>query len=274
MNRKFVFLDIDGTLVGADGRVPKSAVEAIHQARRNGHRIFICSGRCRCEMHDNILCVPLDGIVGSAGAYVEIEGKVIFHRAMTEQMNKEVLDYLTERNMAIIVETNEELYGNDVAIRYIDDHVADCQLKNKPYDKPLFDLVKPMEQVAFPEKLGINKILFITKEHNPEQVRTDLGERYTVVDSAIALPGNSGEISEPGMHKGVGIETVIRYYGGDMTDTIGIGDGENDIGMLRACAVGIAMGNANPILKDIADYVTTSVGEDGIRNAFAKYGLI
>lgn len=274
MNTKYVFLDIDGTLVGADGKVPASAMTAIRQARENGHKIFICSGRCRCEMHENILCVPLDGIVGSAGAYVEIDGKVIFHRAMTEEMNARLLDYFLTRGMAILLETNEELYGNDVAIRYMQENVDYCEANGLPYDKPLYDMVRPLDAVKEPAKLAVNKLIYITKKYDPEEVRRDLGNEFTVVDSAIDMPGDSGEVSEPGMHKGVGIETVIRYYGADMADTIGIGDGENDMGMLRACAVGIAMGNANPILKEIADYETSSVGEDGIKNAFMHYGLI
>ena len=274
MSTKYVFLDIDGTLVGADGRVPESAVEAIRRARENGHKIFICSGRCRCEMHENILCVPLDGIVGSAGAYVEIDGRVIFHRSMTEKMNARLLDYFLSRGMAILLETNGELYGNDVAIRYMQENADYCEANGLPYDKPLYDLVQPLADVREPAKLAVNKLIYITKKYDPEEVRRDLGKEFTVVDSAIDMPGNSGEVSEKGMHKGVGIETAIRYYGADMADTIGIGDGENDMGMLRACAVGIAMGNANPILKEIADYETSAVGEDGIKNAFMHYGLI
>ncbi len=65
MNTKYVFLDIDGTLVDGNGVVPESAAEAIMKARKNGHKIFICSGRSRGEMHDNIMSVPLDGIIGS-----------------------------------------------------------------------------------------------------------------------------------------------------------------------------------------------------------------
>ena len=189
-------MDIDGTLVGADGRVPESAAEAIRRARENGHKIFICSGRCRCEMHENILCVPLDGIVGSAGAYVEIDGRVIFHRSMTEKMNAKLLDYFLSRGMAILLETNGELYGNDVAIRYMQENADYCEVNGLPYDKPLYDLVQPLADVQEPAKLAVNKLIYITKKYDPEEVRRDLGEEFTVVDSAIDMPGNSGEVSE------------------------------------------------------------------------------
>jgi len=101
-----------------------------------------------------------------------------------------------------------------------------------------------------------------------------LQHEFTVVDSAIALPGNSGELSEPGMHKGRGIDIVVKYFGADVADTIGIGDGENDIEMLRSAGVAIAMGNGKQALKDIADFVTTDIDKDGIWNAFMHYGLI
>lgn len=271
---KYVFLDIDGTLVDGNGVVPKSAADAISKARSAGHKIFICSGRSRCEMHANIMSVPLDGIVGSAGAYVEIDGEVIFHRPMTQEMNKRLFEYFVPKNMSIFVETNYELLVNDIGLDYVNRHIKWCKEHNEPYDKDLFDLAKPLADVDHPEQLGINKMLFVTNDYTLEQVKADMSDEFTVVDSGIRLPGNSGELSELGMNKGKGIECVLRYFNADVTDTIGIGDGENDIEMLRACGVGTAMGNANPVLKEIADYVTTDVDKDGLRNAFIHYGLI
>lgn len=274
MDTKYIFLDIDGTLVGRDAVIPNSAKEAINQARANGHKVFICSGRSRCEMHEDILSVPLDGIVGSAGAYVELEGRMIYHRPMTEKMNARLLDYFESKKMAVFLETNEDLLVNDIGFTYINQYIAYCKSRNEPYDKALFDMAKRLSEISEPAKLPVNKMLYVTMEYDPEDIRRDLQDEFTVVDSAIALPGNSGELSELGMHKGNGINIVAKYFRADLKDTIGIGDGENDMEMLRSAGVAIAMGNANPILKDIADFVTTDVDEDGIKNAFLHYGLI
>lgn len=274
METKYIFLDIDGTLVGRDALIPDSAREAIARVRANGHKVFICSGRSRCEMHEDILSVPLDGIVGSAGAYVELDEQMIYHRPMTEAMNQRLLDYFESREIAILLETNEDLLVNDIGLDYINQHIEYCKSRNEPYDKALFDLAKPLSEVPEPAKLAVNKLLYVTTKYNPEDIRRDLQDEFTVVDSAIALPGNSGELSELGMHKGNGINIVAKYFSADLKDTIGIGDGENDIEMLRSAGIAIAMGNANPILKDIADFVTTDVNEDGIKNAFLHYGLM
>ena len=274
MDTKYVFLDIDGTLVGKNAVIPESAREAIIQARANGHKIFICSGRSRCEMHEDILSVPLDGIVGSAGAYVEVDGKMIYHRPMTKEMNQKLLAYFEEKGFAIFLETNDDLLVNDIGLSAIDKHVAYCDAHNEPYDKAFFDLAQPLSKIEKPEELPVNKLLYVAGECDPEDIKRDLESDFTVVDSAIALPGISGELSEPGMHKGNGIDIIVKYFGADKKDTIGIGDGENDMEMLKAANVGIAMGNANPILKEVADYVTTDVENDGIKNAFIHYGLI
>ena len=76
------------------------------------------------------------------------------------------------------------------------------------------------------------------------------------------------------MHKGRGIDIVVKYFGADVADTLGIGDGENDMEMLRSAGVAIAMGNGKPMLKEIADYVKTDIDKDGIWNAFEHFHLI
>lgn len=271
---KYVFLDIDGTLVDGNGEVPKSAVEAIVKARAAGHKIFICSGRSKCEMRPVLTSVPVDGIVASAGAYVEVYGESIFQRPMTPEMNARLLEYFEDRKMAIFLETNDDLLVNDIGLLAIEEHIAWCKEHREPYDNFLFSLAKPLLKVEKPELLKVNKLLFVTYDYTLEQVKADLSDEFTVVDSAIRLPGNSGELSEPGMNKGKGIDCIIQHFHADAGNTIGIGDGENDMEMLSACGIGIAMGNAKPVLKEIADYVTTDVTEDGLKNAFEHYGLI
>lgn len=274
MNTKYVFLDIDGTLVDGNGIIPESAEKAIDLARSNGHKIFICSGRSRCEMHENIMRVKLDGIIGSAGAYVELDGKVVFNRSMTPEMNRKLLDYFEPKKMSIFLETDDELYINDIGLDYVGKYIDWCKENDVPYDKELFSLLKSYSGIEHPEQLGIKKLLFVTEDYTLEQVKADMSAEFTVVDSGIRLPGHSGELSEPGMNKGKGIEFLLDYYNAKLDDTIGVGDGENDTEMLKFCNVGIAMGNATDNLKKIADYITTDVNDDGLYNAFVHYGLI
>ena len=65
---KIVFIDVDGTLVNYDGTLPDSAVEAIRQARKNGHRVYISTGRSRAEVYQEIWDIGLDGMIGGNGS--------------------------------------------------------------------------------------------------------------------------------------------------------------------------------------------------------------
>ena len=64
MDRKIIFLDVDGTLVDYEGKLPDSAARAVRQARENGHRVYICTGRSRAEDYPYLWDIGLDGICG------------------------------------------------------------------------------------------------------------------------------------------------------------------------------------------------------------------
>jgi hydroxymethylpyrimidine pyrophosphatase-like HAD family hydrolase len=76
------------------------------------------------------------------------------------------------------------------------------------------------------------------------------------------------------VNKGTAIVELLSRLGIDQRDTIGIGDSSNDIEMLQVCAAGIAMGNADRTVKDVAEEVTTDVFDDGVWNASRRHGLI
>lgn len=67
---KVIFLDVDGTLWNYEGVIPESAKQAIKQARKNGHKVYICTGRSRAEVYQEIWDIGLDGMIGGNGSYV------------------------------------------------------------------------------------------------------------------------------------------------------------------------------------------------------------
>ena len=74
--------------------------------------------------------------------------------------------------------------------------------------------------------------------------------------------------------KGKGLHAMAQYLGLDIAETMAFGDGGNDISIIREAGVGVAMGNANEELKVCADFVTSSVDEDGVKNALLHFGVI
>jgi HAD superfamily hydrolase (TIGR01484 family) len=74
--------------------------------------------------------------------------------------------------------------------------------------------------------------------------------------------------------KSLAILKTLEFFGIDKSEAIAFGDGENDIDMVELVGLGIAMGNGNVKLKNVADYITKKSNEDGIQYALKKYGII
>ena len=98
----------------------------------------------------------------------------------------------------------------------------------------------------------------------------------TILPHSVAArwhPSFSDVISQ-GVGKDSGIDNIIRHYGIELSETVGIGDGGNDIPMLCHAALGIAMGNASDKVKAHADYITTHVDDNGILHALQHFHII
>ncbi len=76
------------------------------------------------------------------------------------------------------------------------------------------------------------------------------------------------------MSKSLAILKTLEFFGIDKSEAIAFGDGENDIDMLEFVGLGIAMGNGNEKLKNVADFITKKSSEDGIHYALKEYGII
>ena len=82
------------------------------------------------------------------------------------------------------------------------------------------------------------------------------------------------DITVKGANKGNALITVATQLGLDIKECIAFGDGGNDLSILKAAGIGVAMGNGNDDVKAVADYVTASVDEDGIWNALKHFNAI
>ena len=82
------------------------------------------------------------------------------------------------------------------------------------------------------------------------------------------------DITLQGADKGNALRQMAKHLGLSLEECIAFGDGGNDISILQTAGIGVAMGNANDSVKAVDDYITTSVDNDGIRNAFTHFGVI
>lgn len=280
MSRKIVFLDVDGTLINYEAKLPESAARAVNEARANGHKVYICTGCSKAEIEQRNLC-DLDGMIGGNGAYVEDNGKVVMHQGLSREEVKKIADWCNERNLAFYLEANSGIYCNEMMhvkgpetmVKYSLGKGADLSKAKNSADSFInsFILVKGEEQY----RDDVNKISFILDSY---QDHLDSKKEFPELE-ANTWGGKGehalfGDLGPSGITKKHAIEVLLDYLGADQKDTISFGDAKIDLSMFELCAYNVAMGNGGPEIKEAADYITTDVDEDGLYNAFKYLTLI
>ncbi len=277
--KKVIFLDVDGTLVDDHGDVPASAKQAVQAARRNGHLVFLSTGRSKAELFEDILDVGFDGIIGAAGGYIELNEEVLFHERVSEERLRHLVDFFTAHGVDFYLESNDGLYaGGNVKARIatlIEELIASQPEASAAIERglrPFHDALKEEPDLV---RADVNKISFLGSDVPFATIQAEFASHFTVIPSTVAVFGdNSGELSIPGINKATAIATLLDHLQIDQADTFAYGDGHNDIEMLEYVEVGVAMGNAKPEVKRVADDVTARHDEDGIWVSFQKYGLV
>lgn len=262
------FFDIDGTLAWQDPKLAQELPEderdlspypneAVSQAIRDfvakGNMAFICTGRTLSCIHPKLLELPWAGIVCLAGGYVELEGHVIRDLAMTPGMLQRLAPYLEQSGEVIRFE------GLNGVVR------MSIDAPDTPgYARTLGDAVTQLQHYS------AYKILMSTSLAN--RIAQDKALEPLLCFNELELEVT--EISPRECTKRGGIQSVLDALDPHHGTVYGIGDASNDVSLMNAVDVGIAMGNAPDYLKKRADYITDSVDKDGVVKALEHFRLI
>lgn len=275
---KILFIDIDGTLVDYENRLPASAVKAIRMARAAGHRVYLCSGRSKAENKQEIWDIGLDGYIGGNGSYVESDGEVVMHQLVTPEQCRRIVDWLHSRKLEFYLESNSGLYGSEnFRQRAVPVMKEYCRRKGKAdADQASPDTVFPtMIYGADLYRADVNKVSYILDSY---QDFLDAREQFP--DLQNGTWGGAGEtalfgdLGVKGITKAHAVEVLLKHLNARQEDTIAFGDAAVDIPMFEVCAQSCCMGSGGDGAKAAANYVTTAVEEDGLYNAFVHFGLL
>lgn len=253
------FFDIDGTILPFGRPVPRSAVQAIREARAAGNKVFLATGRSEVEVQESIMSIGFDGGVYSAGADIVADGKHIFRKVMTDDEKSFLLSYCRRRGFHVLVQTAEGTYVSQESF----DFWRSAMLR---YVGAEVELSSIIISDSIPADSPVIKLQYVTDHADQETIRKDLAGNFSVVGNTEGLPQDMmGEIVMAGITKATGIDCIIAHYGDDPARTAAFGDGANDIEMIERAALGIAMGNASADLKAVADWIAPSVDDDGLK---------
>ncbi|MBM6860337.1 Cof-type HAD-IIB family hydrolase [Clostridium saudiense] len=279
MSKKVIFLDVDGTLVNDNGVVPESAKIAVRKAKENGHYVFLCTGRSKAELYDDIMEIGFDGVIGAAGGYIEVNNEMILHKKVSREDVEHLVRYFDENNIDFYLESNGGLFASKnckkTLNRLVFEGVDKESEQYKELEKGIGQFIEALIEGENLIRDDINKVSFLDSETSIEVIKEEFKDKFNVIHCTVPMFGeNSGELSVPGVHKALAIEYLLNYLGLSKDVTFAYGDGINDMEMLQYVNCGIAMGNAKEALKEIACDITGTHDEDGIYNSFKKYRLI
>ena len=265
-----LFFDVDGTLTSFDPdsmtdkdfsavRPSQAVIEAFHRLHDAGHKAFICTGRPLWLIADGLRALEPAGIVAMAGATLEVEGRVVHEDCFDEDIVEELARRITVAGGEALFETNGATYSLEPV------GVEQSFLLGA-------GVVHGVDQMRVDGRLRVGKVCI--NACDLARVANDDG----FIDREFELCNTGGqnrELSPKGIDKGVGVARVLAYLGREgNARTFGFGDSGNDLGMLAAVETAVAMGNAMPEVKAVADYVTDDVAHDGTVTAMQHFGLI
>lgn len=275
---KIVFLDVDGTITTYENVIPDSARTAIRRARSLGHKVLMCTGRSKAENPPELTGIGFDGMIGGNGAYVEVEGRVVMHRSLTAGQCRRVVDWCRGRGLAFYLECNSGLYASegfrDAARPALRAYAGGKGVEGAD-GLEVDDVMHGMVYGGELYRGDVNKVSFVLSRYS--DYLDAVGE---FPDMRVGTWGGAGEtalfgdVGVAGIDKALAVRRAVEALGGDMGDTVAVGDAKVDIPMLEACAVGVAMGSGGEEIRAMADLVTGPVDGDGLYEAFERLGLL
>ena len=277
MNPELLFIDIDGTLFDhAKDAIPESAKNAILSAKSKGHKIFLSTGRPYADIDQEILNFPLDGMIVSCGAVVYVDNKPIYCKTYPQKELISLIQFMLDNNIGFSLDGIRKNYLTEEAFNCL----SSLMFKNNE-DSELSRAMMaknncfPFEDMKEEDLKEVVKISIFTKnKESCEKLFQRIPESLTgFMYKNKHLNLYNGEISIKGITKATGLKKITTYLSKNIKDTIAIGDSLNDLDILQEAGLSICMGNGADECKEIADFTTKHISDDGLAYALKHFNL-
>ena len=284
---KLVACDLDGTLFNSNMTVSDTNTQAVKNAQNNGIEFLIATGRAPRESRSILNDADLNtGFISLNGALVfNEEGKLIVKHSIPTNKSIQIVNLLHDAGFYFEIVTEKQVYSENLEQRIT--NVAHLMVDLNP----LLDFrqavaisagnktITNMKQVpSFTKLLSDPKIevmKFIAFDSRGHEAFADVKEELAKLGDLVVTSSSSSniEINAVKAQKGLALLDYAKLKNIKQNEIAAIGDNLNDESMIRAAGVGVAMGNAIPLIKDIAQVTTKNNNEDGVAyilNQFVK----
>lgn len=273
MEYKLICIDMDGTLLSDIKEISDRNKEAIKKAYDKGVKIAVCTGRIftSANYFADLLEIKTP-VIASNGAYIREKDrdKVIYQQVLGYDNCKDMLDVFRKHNIYPHYYSTDTIFTEKII--HSSSFYAEVN-KTLPKDRKInIVVVEDWDEIFHKYEEEIFKGVGIHEDENIiANARQELEEigTFEVVSSFV----KNFEAMNKGVSKGRAVEILADYYGLSSEEVICIGDGENDLSMIKYAGLGVAMKNANDMVKEHADYITDFNYNHGVAKVIEKFIL-
>ncbi len=268
MSDKVLVLDIDGTLTNSRKEISPATKAGIINIMERGHKVILASGRPTPGMHRYEKELELEKYGGyllsfNGARIVECRtGEIVYQRTLPLALLPSFYGFAKRNGCGLVTYLGEEVISAFAPDQYV-------ELEARINGMPIRQVDRFLDFVDF----DINKCLMTAEPERAAVLETELREKYGAVASIYRSEPFFIEIMPKNVDKGSSLDKMLETIGMTKEDAICCGDGFNDVSMIQYAGVGVAMGNAQPAVKEAADYITKTNDEDGLVQVIDKFIL-
>jgi Cof subfamily protein (haloacid dehalogenase superfamily) len=263
---KLVALDIDGTLLNSKLELSERTERVLKAAIAEGVQVVLATGKTRNAgvKLTETLGLNAPGIYMQGVLIYDTDGKIMYQQALDPAIARQVITFAEDRGFQIIAYS-----GTRILVRKNTPEMNDAIVK---YHEPAPETVGALQNVL--DSLPINKLMAVGDPRGITALRwhlgTQLGGSCRLMQAGLS---NMLEILPPGASKGAALKVLLKSLQIPGENAMAMGDAENDIETLKNVGLGVAVGNADPRLKEVAKFVVGTNDEDGVAEAIERFVL-
>ncbi len=259
MEEKVLVLDIDGTLTNSQKEISPATRQGIINTLKRGHRVILASGRPTPGMRRYEKELELEKYGGyllsfNGGRIVECRtGEIVYQRTLPLTMIPSLYRFAEDHGCGLLT-----YFGDQIISAFEPDEYAllESRINHMP--------IKVVEDFRSYVDFDINKCLVTAPADRAPELERQLQERYGDRASVYRSEPFFIEIMPQNVDKATSLDRMLSTVGLTRENAVCCGDGFNDISMIRYAGLGVAMGNAQPAVKEAADFITGTNDEDGL----------
>ena len=273
---KLIALDLDGTLFNHDGSITPATISELNRASRQGVYTVISTGRPFNGLpFEQIKDTQIEYALTTNGAsvYRIADKKCLYENAMDLELILPILDWILSKEIHIDLYIDGEGFTpircrENLHRLAVPDSLRRYMIATRTPVEDLLAYVSDCGKTI--QKINLN---FYAQPDGTFLYREETLAFLKSLSTIEVVCGgfNNFEISKAGVTKATGLQALTAHLGVTMEETMAVGDSENDLSMINAAGIGVAMGNASDDVKAIANYITTSNEEDGVGEAIKRF---